>query len=276
MDPSLVSDVVSEPFTSTSIPNTISLLNIIPEERERARLSVQSVDMFVQPPEGHEESEEPIEEKDDSSAPISDTIALDRSQTAMSLHLNSTDIQENRQIIALDSCHYSPRYYTSDSESLPPLLNDVSGGDSEVIQVTTQLPRRQREGLQRESSQGTQRDSLKSIQRDGLKSAQRDGLKSAQRDGLKSTQREPSPELAQGKSPQTTPAKSLAKQTPFGLRNGVSSDDFPSLTRSVGSTHSETYALSPLTRSSRLSLSTPGRSVAPSAASPRWRATVSR
>ena len=232
--------------------------------------------MFVQPPEGHEESEEPIEEKDDSSAPNSDTIALDRSQTAMSLHLNSTDIQENRQIIALDSCHYSPRYYTSDSESLPPLLNDVSGGDSEVIQVTTQLPRRQREGLQRESSQGTQRDGLKSIQRDGLKSAQRDGLKSAQRDGLKSTQREPSPELAQGKSPQTTPAKSLAKQTPFGLRNGVSSDDFPSLTRSVGSTHSETYALSPLTRSSRLSLSTPGRSVAPSAASPRWRATVSR
>ena len=268
MDPSLVSDVVSEPFTSTSIPNTISLLNIIPEERERARLSVQSVDMFVQPPEGHEESEEPIEEKDDSSAPISDTIALDRSQTAMSLHLNSTDIQENRQIIALDSCHYSPRYYTSDSESLPPLLNDVSGGDSEVIQATTQLPRRQREGLQRESSQGTQRD--------GLKSIQRDGLKSIQRDGLKSTQREPSPELAQGKSPQTTPAKSLAKQTPFGLRNGVSSDDFPSLTRSVGSTHSETYALSPLTRSSRLSLSTPGRSVAPSAASPRWRATVSR
>ena len=243
MDPSLVSDV-----------------NIIPGERERARLSVQSVDMFVQPPEGHEESEEPIEEKDDSSAPISDTIALDRSQTAMSLHLNSTDIQENRQIIALDSCHYSPRYYTSDSESLPPLLNDVSGGDSEVIQVTTQLPRRQREGLQRESSQGTQRD----------------GLKSIQRDGLKSTQREPSPELAQGKSPQTTPAKSLAKQTPFGLRNGVSSDEFPSLTRSVGSTHSETYALSPLTRSSRLSLSTPGRSVAPSAASPRWRATVSR
>lgn len=210
-----------------------------------------------------EESEEPIEEMDDSSAPASETIALDRSQTAMSLHLNSTDIQENGHIVALDSCHYSPRYYTSDSESLPPLLNDVSGGDSEVVQVTTQLPRRQREGLQglqRESSQGVQKDVSKS----------------SQRDAPKLLHREPSPEPRQGKNAHSNPSKPLAKPTPFGLRSGVSSEDFPSLTRSVDSTHSETYALSPLTRSPRFSLSTPGHSVAPSAASPRWRATVSR
>ena len=239
-------------------------------------MSVQSIDMFIQPSDGHfEESEEPIEEKDDSSAPVSETIALDRSTTAMSLHLNSADIQENRHIVALDSCHYSPRYYTSDSESLPPLLNDVSGGDSEVVQVSTQLPRRQREGLQ--ASQGVERDGLKSSQRDGLKSSQRDSSKPSQRDNLKPSQREPSPELQQGQGTQpSTPSKPLAKQTPFGLRSGVSSEDFPSLTRSVGSTHSEAYALSPLTRSSRFALSIPGRSVAPSAASPRWRATASR
>ena len=36
-----------------------------------------------------------------------DTIAVERSMTARSLMLTSMDIQENKDIVALDSCHYS-------------------------------------------------------------------------------------------------------------------------------------------------------------------------
>ena len=46
-----------------------------------------------------------------------DTIAVERSMTARSLMLTSMDIQENKDIVALDSCHYSnPHYYESDDD----------------------------------------------------------------------------------------------------------------------------------------------------------------
>ena len=50
-------------------------------------------------------------------AQSTDTIAVERSVTSRSLILTSMDIQENKDIVALDSCHYSnPHYYESDDD----------------------------------------------------------------------------------------------------------------------------------------------------------------
>lgn len=65
-----------------------------------------------------------------------DTIAVVRSMTARSLMLTSMDIQENKDIVALDSCHYSnPHYYESD--------DDLSVVDAEHEAMKQELKRKE-------------------------------------------------------------------------------------------------------------------------------------
>lgn len=128
-----MTEIVSDPFTSTSIPNTISFLNIIPEENVGMRRSEgTSLDIEMNALK-QEEVPEVIEEEEEDQTYVSgskltirsnmtlsqsgDTIAIERSFTSKSLMLTSMDIQENKDIVALDSCHYSnPHYYESDDE----------------------------------------------------------------------------------------------------------------------------------------------------------------
>lgn len=142
--------IVSDPFTSTSIPNTISFLNIIPEENVGMRRSEgTSLDIEMNPmkqeevlevSDEEEQSYVMIMEMTNSSvttvAQSVDTIAVERSMTARSLILTSMDIQENKDIVALDSCHYSnPHYYESD--------DDLSVVDAEHEAMKQELKRKE-------------------------------------------------------------------------------------------------------------------------------------